>query len=262
MTTVAIIPARMASTRFPGKPMKNINRIPMIGHVYYRTKLARNVDLTCVATCDREIYDYIHSIGGLAIMTSDTHERASDRTAEALLKLEEQQGEMFHYVAMIQGDEPCVHPDSIDKAIDVLINDSSLNIVNLMGIIESKDSFKDPNEVKVVTDLKNNALYFSREPIPSMWHGMSGLPMKKQTGLIFFRRDYLLQFNDMEQTPLEIIESVDMIRVLENGDRVRMIEMKEISVGVDNIHDFKVAEKLLKNDPLLQRYQNDGDNLL
>ena len=138
MSTIAIIPARMGSSRCPGKPMKRIHGIPMIGHVYYRTKMAANVDFTCVATCDKEIYDYIDSIGGIAVMTSDTHDRASDRAAEALIKIEKQEGIIFDFVAMIQGDEPLVQPDKIEKAIDELARDVALNIVNLMGIIDSQ----------------------------------------------------------------------------------------------------------------------------
>jgi 3-deoxy-manno-octulosonate cytidylyltransferase (CMP-KDO synthetase) len=255
MRTIAIIPARMGSSRCPGKPMKTIHGIPMIGHVYCRTKMAGNVDFTCVATCDKEIYDYIESIGGIAVMTSDTHDRASDRAAEALIKIEKQEGVTFDFVAMIQGDEPLVQPDKIDKAIDELTVDGALNIVNLMGIIDSKEEFEDQNEVKVVTDLNNNALYFSREPIPSGWHGIESIPMKKQLGLIFFRRDYLLRFNALEQTPLEIIESVDMMRVLENGDKIKMVKVDDKSIGVDTAGDFLVAEKLLRDDAVFLKYQ-------
>ena len=256
MKTIAIIPARMGSSRCPGKPMKMIHGIPMIGHVYYRTKMAGNVDFTCVATCDKEIYDYIDSIGGIAVMTSDTHDRASDRASEALIKIEKQEGIIFDFVAMIQGDEPLVQPDKIEKAIDELAGDATLNIVNLMGIIDSKEEFEDQNKVKVVTGLNNNALYFSREPIPSAWHGIESIPMKKQLGLIFFRRDYLLRFNALEQTPLEIIESVDMMRVLENGDKIKMVEVEGKSIGVDTEDDFLVAEKLLGDDAVFLKYQH------
>jgi 3-deoxy-manno-octulosonate cytidylyltransferase (CMP-KDO synthetase) len=253
--TVAIIPARMSSSRFPGKPMKEILGIPMIGHVYYRTKMAKNVDLTCVATCDKEIYDYIESIGGRAVMTANTHERASDRSAEALTILEIEEGCKFDIVAMIQGDEPLVDPEKIERAIKELAADESVDIVNLMGVIETIEDFLSHNKVKVVTDLNGNALYFSREPIPSRWHGSEGLPMRNQLGLIFFRRDYLLRFNSLKQTPLEIIESVDMMRVLENGDKIKMVEVIEQSIGVDTEADRKVAEKLLNNEPIFAKYK-------
>lgn len=235
--------------------MKKIHGIPMIGHVYYRTKMATNVDMTCVATCDQEIFDYIESIGGVAVMTADTHERASDRAAEALIKLEQQQGKQFDYVAMIQGDEPLVRPDDITRAISELAGEASLNIVNLMCSIDTEEAFEDPNDVKVVVDLVGNALYFSREPIPSRWHGSEGIQKNKQLGLIFFRRDYLLKFNELEQTPLEIIESVDMMRVLENGDKIRMLGVTGENIGVDTMADFDLAEKLLESDPILPLYQ-------
>ncbi len=256
MSTVAIIPSRMGSSRFPGKPMVKIHGIPMIGHVYYRTKMAKNVDLVCVATCDQIIYDYIESIGGVAIMTSDKHDRASDRTAEALLKIEQKEGKQFDYVAMIQGDEPLVQPEKLEKALYELSGNSELNIVNLMGKIENENTFLDCNEVKVVVDLNGYALYFSREPIPSRWHSVHNLPMKKQLGLIFFRRNYLLRFNELAQTPLEIIESIDMLRVLENGDSVKMVEVDGKTIGVDTKEDLEIAEKLLKNDSLLPVYQH------
>lgn len=254
MNTIAIIPARMGSTRFPGKPMECIHGMPMIGHVYHRTRLAKNVDLTCVATCDQEIFDYITGIGGIAVMTSDQHDRASDRSAEALLKMEKERGVRFDIVAMIQGDEPLVQPGEIELAIEALVVDDSVSIVNLMGTIKTEAEFENPNEVKVVVDRQDNALYFSREPIPSRWKGRFDLPMRKQLGLIFFRRDYLLRFNRLDQTPLEIIESVDMMRVLENGDRVRMVSIDGETIGVDTKEDLAATVLLMNNDPLKERY--------
>jgi 3-deoxy-manno-octulosonate cytidylyltransferase (CMP-KDO synthetase) len=254
MKTIAIIPARMGSTRLPGKPMESIQGIPMIGHVFYRTKMAKKIDFTCVATCDREIFHYIESIGGFAVMTKDSHDRASDRAAEALLKVEKLHGITYDCVAMIQGDEPLLQPDDLDLAIDVLKENNSPNIVNLMGTIESESAFVDQNEVKVVTDLEGNALYFSRESIPSKWHGLKNLPMKKQLGLIFFKRNLLLKFNALSQTPLEIIESVDMLRILENGDKIKMLDVKSQMIGVDTLDDLKKAETLMKSDSIFNRY--------
>ena len=254
MKTVAIIPARMNSTRCPGKPMRNIHGMPMIGHVYCRTKMATNVDLVCVATCDQEIFDYVESIGGIAVMTSESHERASDRTAEALLFLEHEYKTKFDVVAMIQGDEPLVWPKEVEIAVNELEKDSSINIVNLMSIIETDKDFKNYNDVKVVVNLKGDALYFSREPIPSAWHADDQFKKYKQFGLIFFRRDYLLRFNELDQTPLEIAESVDMMRVLENGEKVRMLEVMGKNIGVDTPEEFDVAEEMMVGDPLLEKY--------
>ncbi|SVE45461.1 uncharacterized protein METZ01_LOCUS498315, partial [marine metagenome] len=117
MKAIAIIPARMGSSRFPGKPLAKICGIPMVGHCYYRTSMCKDLTETYAATCDKEIYDYIQSIGGKAVMTSDSHERASDRTAEAMLKIEDQIRESVDVVVMVQGDEPLVTPRMISQSL-------------------------------------------------------------------------------------------------------------------------------------------------
>ena len=147
--------------------MAKILGVPMVGHVYFRTKMCSLLRETYVATCDLEIYDYISSVGGKAIMTSDSHERCSDRTAEAMLKVESATGGRVDVVVMVQGDEPMVVPEMIEAAVDTMLVDPSVQVVNLMARIKTVEEFEDPNEVKVVVDLNNRALYFSREPIPS-----------------------------------------------------------------------------------------------
>jgi 3-deoxy-manno-octulosonate cytidylyltransferase (CMP-KDO synthetase) len=214
---IGIIPARLASSRLPNKPMADILGMPMIGHVYFRSKMSSMLTELYVATCDQEIVDYIEGVGGKAIMTADTHERASDRSAEALLTIEKQTGVKADIVVMIQGDEPMITPEMISAAVQPLLDEASLNITNLMASMQTKEEHEDPAEVKVVVDKNNNALYFSREPIPSRKKGVDNVPMLKQVCIIPFRRDFLLEYNNMEQTPLEIIESVDMNRLLENG---------------------------------------------
>ena len=256
MRTVAIIPARMGATRFPGKPMEKILGVPMIGHVYYRTSMANGVDLTCVATCDRVIFDYINGIGGYAVMTSDLHDRASDRAAEALVTIESQKETIFDIVAMIQGDEPLLNPNDFYQAIIHLKEDPGINVVNLMGIIKNKEDFLDKNIVKVVTNIKNEALYFSREPIPYECHKVNGAYVHYQTGLIFFRHDYLLKFNSMDQTPLEIIESIDMMRILENSERVKMVTIAGENFGVDTEQDMAIVRGLMAKDLLFKKYNN------
>ena len=144
---VAIIPARMASSRFPGKPLASIHGIPMVGHVYLRIQMCSLLSETYVATCDQEIYDYILSIGGKAIMTADTHERASDRTAEAMLKVESEMDRKVDIVVMGQGDEPMLTPEMIEQAVNPLLDDPSINVVNLMARIKTLEEFNDPNEV-------------------------------------------------------------------------------------------------------------------
>ena len=255
MNIIGIIPARMASTRFPGKPMASILGIPMIGHVYYRCKMCMLLNDVWVATCDKEVLDYIESIGGKAVMTADTHERASDRCAEAMLKIEKQSGIRVDLLAMIQGDEPMVYPDMIGEALQPMIEDDKILITNLLGEITSPEEFDDPNQVKVVVDKFGNALYFSREPIPSRKKYSGKVPMFKQVPIIPFRRDFLIEYNRMEQTPLEIIESVDMMRIVENGLKIRMIKTRFSTHAVDTLEDLRHVEELMANDRLLKSYE-------
>lgn len=254
MKIIGIIPARMASSRFPGKPMAKILGMPMIGHCYLRSKLSTRLDEVYVATCDNEIYAYIESIGGKAVMTADSHERASDRTAEALLKIETEKGEKYDIVVMIQGDEPMLTPEMLDSAIEPLLNDPKVLVSNLMAELKTKDEHQDPNEVKVVVDKFNNALYFSREPIPSRKKDVDNPLMLKQVCLIPFKRDFLIEYTNMKPTPLEIIESVDMMRILENGLKVKMVPIANITYAVDTQENLINVEKLMKNDRLLKVY--------
>ena len=221
---VAIIPARMGTSRFPGKPMADIHGVPMVGHVTFRTAMSPTLTATYVATCDQEIYDYAEGAGLKAVMTGDHHVRCTTRTAEALLK--------------------------IDAAIEPMLSDPSINVTNLMARMETVEEFEDPNEVKVVVDLNSDALYFSREPVPSRKKGVTDVPMQKQVCIIPFRRDYLLKFNDMQETPLEIIESVDMMRILEHGEKVRMVPTDKRTLSVDTPEDLARVVDMMAEDTL------------
>jgi 3-deoxy-manno-octulosonate cytidylyltransferase (CMP-KDO synthetase) len=255
MRIIGIIPARMGSSRFPGKPMKNICGIPMVGHVYLRSKMSKTLDEVYVATCDQEIFDYISSTGGTAIMTKNTHERCGDRVAEALLKVESQTKQRTDIVVLIQGDEPLTHPNMIDEAVGPLLLDKTLLITNLMGNITNEEDWKDPNEVKVVVDKENFALYFSREPIPSNKKWKGEIPMKKQICIIPHRRDFMLKFNELEPTQLETIESVDMMRVLEHGYKIKMVQTSHDVCSVDTPDDLAYVETIMRKDPLFMKYQ-------
>ena len=258
MKAIAIIPARMGSSRYPGKPMAKIHGVPMIGHCYHRTKLCNDLMDAYVATCDEEIHDYIISIGGKSIMTSDIHERATDRTAEAMLKIEEIIGESIDIVVMVQGDEPMVTPEMISQSLAPFRENQSIKVVNLMAHMETVKEFEDPNEVKVVIDKNSNAIYFSREAIPSRKKGFDNVPMLKQVCIIPFKREYLLTFNDLEETELEKIESVDMMRILENGDKVRMVMTDSDSFSVDTEEDRIFVEEKMMEDQLMKNYNNNG----
>lgn len=244
MKILALIPARMGSSRFPGKPMAPILGKPMIGHVYERVAKSEMLSMTVVATCDQEIYDYVESIGGVAIMTADTYERASDRCAEALLKIEKVHNIKYDIVVMVQGDEPMTHPDMIKEAVQPMIEDSSIQVTNLMGQIKTSSEFEDRNCIKVVCDLNNDAMYFSREPIPTR-SKVSEVPMCKQVCIIPFRRDYLIEYTKLKPTTIEILESIDMMRILEHGMKVRMIPTKHETYAVDTPADLKKIENLM-----------------
>jgi len=254
-TVIAIIPARMGSSRFYGKPMAKINGIPMIGHVYYRTVLCGVLQATYVATCDHEIGNYIESIGGRVIMTSSMHQRASDRTAEAMLKAEKELGLKVDIVVMVQGDEPMVTPSMIKRSLKPFDEDETVSVVNLMARLEMVEDFEDPNEPKVVVDHKSDAIYFSREPIPSRKKGVQDVPMYKQVCIIPFRRDYLIKFNKMPETELERIESIDMNRIIEHGEKVRMVMIEEKTHSVDTIADLEKVREAMAKDELYLSYK-------
>ena len=245
MKVLALIPARMGSSRFPGKPMAKILGKPMIEHVYENVLKCELLTKTVVATCDKQILDFIHSIGGEAIMTSEKHERASDRCAEALAYLEEEDGIKYDIVVMVQGDEPMTNPDMITEALTPMLNNTEIVVTNLLGDIKSKEEFEDRNCIKVICDLDNNALCFSREPIPTRKFG--NVLMKKQVCVIPFTRDFLLEYIKLAPTPLEIAESVDMMRVLEHGKKVKMVPTKYQTYPVDTKADLLRVEEIMSS---------------
>ena len=253
MNVIGVIPARLDASRFPGKPLAKILGMPMIGHCYHRTKLALGVESTYVATCDNEIADYIYSIGGQVVMTSNLHTRATTRTAEALEMIEKKSKEKVDIIVMVQGDEPLITPEAIGEILPHF-NDTFVDIVNIMSRLSTYEQFIDQNNVKVVVNNKSNALYFSREPIPSPWKGIENLSMYMQTGIIAFRQQALLKFNSMSETSLEQIESIDMNRVLESGGDIKMMPIESITLGVDTIEELQYSEELMKIDVTLKRY--------
>lgn len=239
----------MGSSRFPGKPLAPILGISMIEHVYHRTAMCGMVDEVFVATCDEEIRLAVEGFGGKAIMTSDAHTRASDRIAEAIEGLE------ADVVVMIQGDEPMIVPEMIEASLKPMIQDSAVQCVNLAKRIESEQEHRDPNTIKVVMDRRSDALYFSREPVPTGHvQSFSKIPVFKQVCIIPFRRESLINFGSLEPTALEIAESVDMLRFLEHGYPVRLVETDVATYAVDTPADLARVEALMRQDPLVQQY--------
>ena len=246
---VAVIPARMGSSRFPGKPLAPILGIPMIEHVRKRVAMCENLDGVYVATCDQEIYDAIEGFGGQAVMTSTVHQRASDRVAEVAESME---ADIF---VLVQGDEPMTLPEMIDRAVAPMLEDPGIMCVNLTKRIDSLESWQDPNTIKVVIGLNGDALYFSRQPIPTdRILGTEGIPLFKQVCIIPFRRDTLLNYASLAPTPLEKSESIDMMRFLEHGYQVRMVETEFDTYSVDTPEDLERIQEMMRSDDLTQTY--------
>ncbi len=243
MKVVAVIPARMASTRFPGKPLADILGLPMIEHVRRRVALSPVIREVVVATCDREIFQVVAANGGQAIMTAPTHERCTDRVAEAAVSLD------ADIIINVQGDEPLIDPAMIDEAIRPLMEDSSIVMGSLKAEIRDEAELNNPNLVKVVVDRNDFALYFSRYPIP-YFRDASPLSLLtghfKHIGLYVYRRDFLLEYAGMPQTPLEEAEKLEQLRALENGYRIKVPTTRLQSIGVDTEDDLERVRRLLK----------------
>jgi 3-deoxy-manno-octulosonate cytidylyltransferase (CMP-KDO synthetase) len=224
----------MSATRFPGKPLAELCGKPMIQWVYERASMADSVDRVLVATCDTEIIQAVRAFGGEAVMTSDQHRSGTDRLAEAARNVE------ADVIVNAQGDEPLIDPCAIQRAIEPFAEDSELKMSSLMVPIES-EAANDPNLVKVVVTLDNYALYFSRSPIPYERHPMQGRSMYGHVGLYAYTKEFLLQFAAMAPTPLEQAESLEQLRVLEHGYRIKMVEISDRPLGVDTLEDLERA---------------------
>lgn len=239
----------MGSTRYPGKPLCDIQGLTMVEHVYRRTAMSESVDGTYVATPDEEIHKEVESFGGEAIMTGP-HPRATDRVAEVAKELDSD------IVIVMQGDEPLVYPDMIDDAVEPVLEDDNVRCANLAKSIETEAAFRDPNNVKVVVNENWDALYFSREPIPNLHDApFEATDVYKQVCVIPFEREFLFEFTSMDETRLEKIESIDMLRLLENGYDVRLAETDRSVYAVDTPEDHKKVKKMMADDPLFQEYQ-------
>ncbi len=249
MKTIAVIPARMGSSRFPGKPLAKILGRPMIEHIYKRVAMSKSLDATYIATCDEEIRQIAEDFGARVIMTADTHERASDRVAEAVTHID------ADLIVMVQGDEPMTHPDMIDTAVAPFRDNLQLGCVNLVRRIDQEIDYLDTNTIKVVMNQQGDALYMSRRPIPTLAKtGFADTTAYKQVCIIPFRRATLFQYTRLTPTPLEQFESVDMLRLLEHGLQVKMIPTEFNTQAVDTEADLARVAKLMETDPLLSRY--------
>lgn len=242
MSVLAVIPARFASTRLPGKPLVPLGGKPMIERVWERVRQAASVSAVLVATDDERIRDAVQAFGGQAVMTRSDHRTGTERIAEVAAARKDV--EIF---VNVQGDEPLIDPAAIDQAVEAIQSDSEVNISTLAVPIGNPADIMDPNVVKVVVDFDGNALYFSRAPIP--WVRDRGGPVHaqhlKHLGLYAFRRDALLEFATFPQGDLERVEQLEQLRWLENGYRIRVAETEHDSVSVDVPEDVKRVEALL-----------------
>ncbi len=242
LKVVAVIPARMAASRFPGKPLAHILGLPLIEHVRRRAQLCPILDEVYVATCDQAIFDVVTQHGGRAIMTKDTHVRCTDRVEEAVTKISG-----VGIVAILQGDEPLFDSAVVDQLVKPLVANPNAVCTNILTPITQDTDLHDPDIVKAVTDIKNQVLYFSRAAVPyqRVKHPM---PVYRQTGISAFTIDFLKKFSKLEPTPLEIIESVDFMRILEHRYVINGVIANTRSIGVDRPDDVALVENILRQD--------------
>jgi 3-deoxy-manno-octulosonate cytidylyltransferase (CMP-KDO synthetase) len=247
MKVVGVVPARMASSRFPGKPLAQIAGMTMLEHVYRRCLMSRCLDDVYIATCDESIRRAVLDFGGKAVMTSDEHTRCTDRVAEAAREMD------ADVVVNIQGDEPLLRPETVDFVAEPIVQESGVVCTTIVVKITNERELDDPNVVKTVSRPNGDILYFSRELIPSRRMGAAH-DVFKQIGVLAFTREFLLQFDELPETPLEVAESVDLLRALEHGYTVRGVLSPFDTIGVDTPDDRRRVEELMTRDEIYPRY--------
>jgi 3-deoxy-manno-octulosonate cytidylyltransferase (CMP-KDO synthetase) len=241
MKIIAVIPARYGSSRLEGKPLKDICGKPMIQWVVERVQEAKLVQKIIVATDDERILRAVEAFGGLAKLTSKDHQSGTDRVAEAV------EGESADIVVNVQGDEPLIDPRMIDEAVVPLVDDASLSAATLCTPIPDEDSLRNPNVVKTVMDKDGNALYFSRSLIPYPRYDETFIAYE-HIGIYVFRFDFLLKFVTMVRTPLEKVESLEQLRILENGYKLRVVptQFDYNGLSVDTQEDLEHVRQIIQ----------------
>ncbi len=235
---VGVIPARYGSTRFPGKPLAVLEGKSMIRRVYEQSYYAKYLDDVIVATDDKRILEEVWKFGGKAVLTSKKHKSGTDRIIEAI------KGFNCSIVVNIQGDEPFIKPEVIDSAVEPLIKNPKINVATLA--VRLKENIEDTNKVKVVIDNNNFALYFSRSVIPNNSRATGKTLFYKHLGLYVYRKSFLLKFAKEKQSPLEISEKLEQLRMLSMGEKIKVVITKEDSISIDTLQDFKMAKSYLK----------------
>lgn len=244
MKSVALIPARLQSSRLPNKALADIRGLPMIVHVYKRCQLAQRLDDVYVATDSTEIRDVVLSYGGKVIMTGSHHETGTDRIAEAARNMDAE------IVVNVQGDEALVNPHYIDRAVSALQDDPAVNVAILVNPFTKRNS---PSDIKVVLDEAGDVMYFSRADIPSDARTPAP-PLLKAYHIVPFRRKFLLQFTDWDKGVLERIEFNEYLRILEKGYRIRAVKVESDAVSVDTPEDLAYVRTKMESDPFFPLY--------
>lgn len=260
---IAVIPARFSSTRLEGKLLLPLAGKPLILHTLEQAKKARNVSRVIVATDDERILKIVKTSGNEAVLTSAKHQSGSDRIAEVAENLPENS-----IIVNVQGDEPLISPETIEKAVEAILEDETADITTTSEKIDNWKDVLSPDVVKVVTDANGFALYFSRAPIPfprdavRKYYSLESVPgadlnlpalYRKHTGLYVYRREYLLKFTKFAQTNLEKCEMLEQLRALENGARIKVVEASASSIGVDTPEDFERVRQIIERQKITYR---------
>ncbi len=240
MKVIGVIPARLAATRLPNKPLLDIAGKPMVQWVWERARQARSLHELYIATPDPEIVEVAESFGAQAMLTSHAHRSGTDRMAEVARRTD---GEIY---VNIQGDEPLLNPEAIDRAVQPLLDDPQVMMSSLYCHAKPED-YEAPSVVKVVVDLEGNALYFSRSRIPYP-RETTEAPVLRHIGLYVFRRSLLLEYARWEPTPLERTEMLEQLRVLEHGYKIRMVYFEHPSIAVDTETDLQRVRAIFASD--------------
>jgi 3-deoxy-manno-octulosonate cytidylyltransferase (CMP-KDO synthetase) len=244
--TVAIIPARLESSRLPRKALADICGLPMIVHVYRRCLLAKKLDDVYVATDNTEIKDVVENYGGKVIMTSSEHQTGTDRIAEASKNID------ADIIVNVQGDEALVNPTYIDKAVSALHDNSEINVAILVNSFDKRNS---PSDIKTVLNENNEVMYFSRSDIPSDAR-VNNHSLLKAYHIVPFRKDFLLKYSQWDKGVLEKIEFNEYLRILEKGHKIQAVHVQSDAVSVDTVADLEYVKNEMLNDVYYQQYSN------
>lgn len=241
MRAIGVIPARYASSRFPGKPLEDLLGKPLIQHVWEEALKARSLEDLVVATDDERILKAVQDFGGRAVMTAAAHKSGTDRLTEVVNPIDTQ------IVVNIQGDEPLICPLMIDQLVECLLQNPEIPMASVIRKIEDMHELLDPNVVKVVKDKNNCALYFSRSTIPHL-RSPGSLPFYKHLGLYAYTKDFLFTFTNLPVGELEAAEKLEQLRALEHGYKIKLIETDVNTIGVDTPEDLEKAKQRMQED--------------